>query len=105
MATAAKGTATKSTSTRTTAKSDTGKSYAEQAATLAADTRKLADDMRQQLADLVNRCGELNDLEPAAEDGPAADTVRRVPMSVGDIDRALEGLATVAGELAQKAAL
>jgi hypothetical protein len=93
-------------STKTTAKSaaGTGKSYADEAATLAADTRKLADDMRQQLANLVNRCGELNDLEPAAEDGPAADTVRRIPMSVGDIDRALEGLATVAGELAQKAA-
>lgn len=91
-------------STKAATKSDTDKPYAEQAATLAADTRAMADDMRQQLADLVNRCGEVNETEPAAEDGPAADTVRRIPMSVSDIDRALEGLATVAGELAQKTA-
>lgn len=101
------GSTTKSAEAKTTAvTTDTGsdKTYADEAAKLAADTRVMADDMRQQLADLNTRCGKVNENEPTAADGPAADTVRRIPMAVSDIDRALEGLATVAGELAQKTA-
>lgn len=96
------GTATKSAAAASNTSSDT--TYADEAAKLAADTRAMADDMRQQLADLNTRCGKVNENEPIAADGPAADTVRRIPMAVSDIDRALEGLATVAGELAQKTA-
>lgn len=94
------------TTTKSAAASDTSSdtTYADEAAKLAADTRTMADDMRQQLADLNTRCGKVNENEPTAADGPAADTVRRIPMAVSDIDRALEGLATVAGELAQKTA-
>lgn len=97
-----KGAEAKTTAAASDTSSDT--TYADEAAKLAADTRAMADDMRQQLADLNTRCGKVGENEPAADDGPAADTVRRIPMAVSDIDRALEGLATVAGELAQKTA-
>lgn len=79
-------------------------SYAEQAAALADDTRALAESIRSDLADLKDHCGQLNQTAPEPEDQPAADAVRRVPMGVDEVTRALDGLVAVAVDLAGKAA-
>ena len=78
-------------------------SYLDQAAVLAADVRALAEGMREALAEIEARCVEINQTAPEAAAYAAADAVRRIPMSAGDVHRALEGLVHAAAELAAKA--
>lgn len=79
-------------------------SYSEQAAALADDARALAERVRGEVTDLVERVNEVQQTEPTVQEAPAADGVRRVPMAVGDVIRALEGLTAAAAELQQRAA-
>ena len=78
-------------------------SYLDQATVLAADVRALAEGMREALAEIEARCAEINQTAPEAAAYAAADAVRRIPMSTGDVHRALESLMHAAADLATKA--
>ena len=82
---------------------ETSVSYLDQAAVLAADVRALAEGMREALTEVEARCAEINQTAPEAAAYAAADAVRRIPMSTGDVHRALEGLVHAAADLAAKA--
>lgn len=77
-------------------------SYSEQAASLADDVRALAEDMRDKIAEVVDRCGKVNETAPNPDDLQAANGVRRIPLATEDVTRALEGLVAVAADLALK---
>lgn len=81
---------------------DDAPSYKEQASALADDTRALVDDIREQLDDVLKRCTDLNDTEPTDRERPAADGIRRVPMSLADVKRALDGLVAVCADTSLK---
>jgi outer membrane translocation and assembly module TamA len=78
-------------------------SYIDQAAKLATDVRALAEKMREDLAEVEERCAKVNETAPEAAAYAAADGVRRIPMATVDVHHALEGLVHAAAELATKA--
>lgn len=80
------------------------KSYSELAASLADDVRAIAEGMRDKLNEVTERCAEVNETAPTPEDFQAASGVRRIPMSVDDVNRALSGLVAVAADLARNVA-
>lgn len=78
--------------------------YGEAAAELAADVRDMAEQMLKDLADLNARVDKLHTTSaPTADEGPAADGVRRIPMATEDVTRAVHGLLSTAADL-QRAA-
>lgn len=96
----------------TTAKKDETKdaakaaaaSYGERANALAADTRELADNIREDLAKLRERCiDDFADTAPEPADAAAADGVRRIPMAIDEVTRALDGLVVTAADLTRAA--
>lgn len=90
---------------KTTAKAEEA-SYAEQAAVLADDTRALAESIRADLGKLRQRCvDDFRDIAPEPTDAPAADGVRRIPMGIDEVTRALDGLAVTAADLTRQASL
>lgn len=97
----------KTTASKTTAKASgqkTEATYSEQAASLADAARALVEDIREKLTDLTDQFHEVQQTEPTTAEGPVADGARRIPMSVGEVHRALEGLHAAAAELQQRAA-
>lgn len=93
---------------QTTAKKEEAKTtnapYAEQAAALADDARALAEGIREDLAKLRERfVDDFADTAPEPANASAADGVRRVPMAIDEVVRAIEGLTLVAAELSRAA--
>jgi hypothetical protein len=77
--------------------------YSSAAADYADAARKIVDDMREQLDDLDKHFDEVQENVPGTDEALVADGVRRIPMALGELRRALEGLQNAAGELAQRA--
>lgn len=80
-------------------------SYAEQALTLADDTRALAESIREDLDKLTERVRDLGDVETRPEDGPALAGVGRIPMAIDEVNRALQALTVTAADLSRQATL
>lgn len=79
-------------------------SYSGQAAKLAADARGAVEQMREQLWELVEQVSQVQQTAPDVTESAVADGVRRIPMAVGEVVRAMQGLQAAASELAQRAA-
>lgn len=86
-----------------TLKTDTGKSYVDEAGKLAADVRELAEAMCDQLSEINDRVADLQQTDPGTDGSPAADHIRRIPMSTADVATALRGLVAVSAELMTRA--
>lgn len=78
--------------------------YTDQALALADDTRALADSIRADLDKLTDRISGFGDLTPGDGDGATADGVRRLPMAIAEVRRALAALDLEGAELARTAA-
>lgn len=91
----------KTTPKTTTATKKADASYSEKATALAADTRALADSVREDLAKLIDQIGALNETEPTADEARVADGVRRIPMGVNEVTRAVAALDHAAADLAR----
>jgi len=88
-----------------TAPEEQDSGYVDEAAKLAADTRELAEKMRDQVGEVVDRCRDLQqNNEPGPQDFAAANGVRRIPMAVADVARALDALVSAAADLARHTA-
>lgn len=81
-----------------------GLSYGEQAASLAADTRALTERIREDLGKLTDRISGINETAPTADDVLVADGIRRVPMVIEEVHRALAALDVAAADLSRAAA-
>lgn len=88
------------TATKATQEKKDEKSYSEHAASLADDVRALAEEMREKIDEVVERCGKVNETSPNPAELQAANGVRRIPMAADDVRRALEGLVAVSAALA-----
>ena len=86
----------------TTANADA--SYSGQAAKLAADAQRLVDQTRDRLEGLMHGVQHVQQTAPTVTEAAVADGVRRIPMAVGEVRRAVDGLQAAAAELAQRAA-
>lgn len=78
--------------------------YTQHASKLADDTRGLVEEIRDKLAGLTKQFNELQQTAPTAAEGTVTDGARRIPMSVSEVERALEGLHAVAADLQQRSA-
>jgi hypothetical protein len=79
-------------------------SYGGKAADLAARVRTTVDKIREQFSDLTDEVDDLqHNTTPTAAEIPTADGVRRIPMAVGEVLRALDGLNAAAADLAHRA--
>lgn len=88
--------------TKTSGKADS-KTYGEQAAALAADTRDLAENITGELDKLASRIDDINETEPTADEAPAADGIRRIPMAIDEAKRAMHALVVAAADLTRQA--
>lgn len=93
---------------KTTAKTATAASddsYTAKAGALADKVLALVEDTRARLDDLTTCINdEVQQVAPGPDEQAVADAVRRVPMSMDDVRRALDGLSAVASDLAHKTA-
>lgn len=75
-------------------------SYGGKAADLATDVRTTVDNIREQLGGLTDQVEDLQqNTAPTADESLAADGVRRIPMAVDAVRRALDGLNAAAADL------
>jgi len=79
-------------------------SYAVQAARLAEQVQAAVEEISETLGGLRQQVDWVQRTEPAVAEARAADGVRRIPMAVGDVERALSGLRSAAAEVARRAA-
>ena len=77
--------------------------YADAAADLAAAARETAEKIRKQLTDLREHYDGVQKNTPSTTEGVIAAGVGRIPMAVGEVERALEGLLMASAELASRA--
>jgi hypothetical protein len=90
------------TSKKSQAKAD--KTYTESAADLAAETRATAEKIREDLDALADKYTELSGTPTEADDAPAMNSARRIPMAIDDTRRALRGLVSAAADVSRTAA-
>jgi len=83
---------------------DVAESYSGQAARLAEQVRAAVEEISETLGGLREQVDRVQQTEPAVAEARAADGVRRVPMAVGEVERALVGLRSAGVEVARRSA-
>ncbi len=78
-------------------------SYSGHAVRLAEQVRDAVEKIGGMLDGLREQVGRVQQTEPTVTESPVADGVRRVPMAVGEVERALGGLRAAGAEVARRA--
>ncbi|MGI5155815.1 hypothetical protein [Microbispora sp. CA-102843] len=77
--------------------------YTDAAAGLAAAARETADNIGKQLRDLQEKYDGVQQTAPSISEATVSAGVQRIPMAIGEVERALEGLRMAGAELASRA--